>query len=249
MNNGNKLLVPSRAFLPFSKSNTMNKEQKTAITNVRVFNGSDLSQPTTVVIEGDRIGSNASNANIMDGQNGVLLPGFIDAHVHCTKTEELHKMARAGITTALDMGCWPPEVAQSLRHQRGVTDYRSAGPPLTAPGSSHSRLPSFPEEALVVGKTQAIEFVKRRITEGSEHIKLVVDIPGPDQETIDAAAEEARDEPVVRLGLHTRAGDAPGADAAPGAAASPHHRQLRGRLLPRRCCKPAAERDGGSPLV
>lgn len=178
--------------LSFSVSDEMNKEQKIAITNVRIFNGSDLSTPTTVVVEGDRIGSDVANAKIVDGQNGVLLPGLIDAHVHCTKLEELHKMARAGITTALDMGCWPPEVASSLRHQRGVTDYRSAGPPLTAPGSSHSRLRSFPEEALVVGKTQAAEFVNRRIAEGSEHIKLVVDVPGPDQETIDAAAEEAR---------------------------------------------------------
>lgn len=170
----------------------MANSQKIAITNVRVFNGSGFSEPTTIVIEAGCIGSDASNATVIDGRNAVLLPGLIDAHVHCTRREELYKMAKAGITTALDMGCWPYEVVDSLTYQQGVTDFRSAGLPLSAPGSSHSKLRSFPEEALVVGKTQAIEFVNRRIAEGSEHIKLVADIPGPDQETLDAAAEEAR---------------------------------------------------------
>ena len=67
-----------------------------------MFDGSKLSEPTTVVIEGDQIGSDASDAIEIDGRGYTLLPGFIDAHVHVFNRDELQQMARAGITTALD---------------------------------------------------------------------------------------------------------------------------------------------------
>ena len=80
----------------------MASSKKTAITNVRVFDGFKLSESTTVVIEGDRIISDVSNAFEIDGHGCTLLPGLIDAHVHVFHRDELHQMARAGITTALD---------------------------------------------------------------------------------------------------------------------------------------------------
>ncbi len=55
---------------------------RTAVTNVRAFDGRQLLPLGTVVIEGDRIGSDAGGAKIIDGGGGVLLPGLIDAHVH-----------------------------------------------------------------------------------------------------------------------------------------------------------------------
>lgn len=170
------------------------QNNKVAITNVRIFNGStQLSSPTTIAFENGYVTSDLSGAsNEIDGKGMTLLPGFIDAHVHCTKHDELISMAKAGITTALDMGCWPAGVVDSLRNQAGVTDFRSAGLVLTAPGSGHSKLHTLPEEAQVVGAAQAVEFVKKRVAEGSDYIKLIADIPGPDQETLNAATEEAK---------------------------------------------------------
>lgn len=166
---------------------------RTAIINVRVFDGAHLSRPTTVVIEGHRIGADPTGALEVDGRGGVLLPGLIDAHVHLTKLEDLHQLAKAGISTAMDMACWPPELVNALRSHSGLTDIRSAGTPLTAPGSSHSRIPTMPQDALVSNTIQAREFVARRVAEGSDYIKLIADVPGPQQEVLNSAVEEAKD--------------------------------------------------------
>ena len=40
---------------------------KTAITNVRVFDGQGLRPPGTVVIDGDRIGTDPEDAQVIDG--------------------------------------------------------------------------------------------------------------------------------------------------------------------------------------
>ena len=80
----------------------MASSRKTAITNVRVFDGSKLTEPTTIVIQGEKIVSDGSNAVEIDGQGETLLPGLIDAHVHIFQREELEKLAKAGITTALN---------------------------------------------------------------------------------------------------------------------------------------------------
>ena len=59
---------------------------KTAVTNVRVFDGRRLRPPGTVVIEGDRIGEGPTGTGRVPrsstASGGVLLPGLIDAHVH-----------------------------------------------------------------------------------------------------------------------------------------------------------------------
>src|SRR5260370_29500691 len=99
--------------------------RRSAVTNVRVFDGRQLLPLGTVVIEGDRIGSDARGAKIADGAGGVLLPGLIDAHVHLHDQHSLVLLSGFGVTTALDMACAPPELVDSLRGLTGLTDIRS----------------------------------------------------------------------------------------------------------------------------
>jgi len=98
----------------------------------------------------------------------------------------LQRLAAFGVTTALDMGAWPPSMVDSLRNRTGMADVRSAGVPATAAGSAHSHLPGYPAGELVDGPAGAARFVADRIAEGADYIKLIADIPGPDQETLDA---------------------------------------------------------------
>jgi imidazolonepropionase-like amidohydrolase len=162
------------------------RSEKIALTSVRVFDGRELRGPTTVVIEGGILGNDSAGARIIDASGATLLPGLIDAHVHLLKEGHLQQLADFGVTTALDMGAWPPSMVDSLRNRTGMADMRSAGIPATTAGSAHSHLPGWPAEEMVDGPAGAARFVTDRIAEGADYIKLIVDTPGPDQEILDA---------------------------------------------------------------
>ena len=168
---------------------------KTAVTNVRVFDGRQLQPPDTVVIEAGRISYGPRGAEVIDGEGGVLLPGLIDAHVHLHGRHTLEQLASFGVTTALDMACAPPELVNSLRRVAGLTDIRSAGTPAIAPGSPHSRIPVVGPRGLITGADQARQFVADRVAEGSDYIKIIVGNPAPshDQATLDALVAAARE--------------------------------------------------------
>jgi imidazolonepropionase-like amidohydrolase len=166
---------------------------KIALTRVRVFDGRRLLEPGTIVFEDGVIGGDPHGARVIDGHGGVLLPGLIDAHVHLHGPQTLEQLARFGVTTALDMGTWPASLVASLRGQAGVTDIRSSGVGATSPRSRHSRLvPDRPLDGLVGDPRSARTFVADRVAEGADYIKIIIDLPGFDQGTVDALAAAAR---------------------------------------------------------
>jgi imidazolonepropionase-like amidohydrolase len=166
---------------------------KTAIINARVFDGREMLESTTVVIDGDHLGTDPTGAVVVDGSGATLMPGLIDAHVHLHGPDTLEQLAGYGVTTALDMATWPPALVDSLRGRPGVTDIRSAGIPASATGSAHSRIPGFPAAGLVDNPAAAPQFVADRVAEGSDYIKIIADIPGPDQATINALVTAAHE--------------------------------------------------------
>jgi imidazolonepropionase-like amidohydrolase len=183
------------AALPEPATSASHQQGKIAITNVRVFDGQHITEPSTVVIDGGLIGEDAEGAKVIDGGGGVLLPGLIDAHVHLQTEHELRVMAEYGVTSALDMATWPYSKLKALRGRVGMTDIRSPGLPATSPGSLHSVLLPIPKEDLVAGPEDAARFIANRMSESVDYIKVVADVPGPDQDTLnalDAAAHEQK---------------------------------------------------------
>ena len=172
---------------------------KIALTNVRVFDGERLGEPATVVIDGRRIGGDPAGARTQDGGGRVLLPGLIDSHVHLTDEATLTALARNGVTTALDMGTEPPELVASLRHRDGVTDVRSSGASATHPASRHAQRMGR-SAGLVADPDEAKAYVARRVAEGVDYIKIIVDPPGFDEPTVRALVEAAHAHSLLTIG-------------------------------------------------
>jgi imidazolonepropionase-like amidohydrolase len=175
---------------------------RTAIINALIFDGHCLQKDLTLVVENgfiSSIGSSAdlSNASVIDGAGLTVLPGLIDCHVHldtdpAKSTYLLNQLAKAGVTTALDMGLLPGSVRSILHNQSGICDVRFASNFATSTGSIHSRFPNCSPANIVDTPEAAIRFVADRIAEGADYIKIVCDVPGPSQEVVNALSDEAR---------------------------------------------------------
>lgn len=174
-----------------AQKSAISARDKIALTNVRIFDGDRVTSPRTVVIDNGRIGLSALGAHRIDCGGAVLLPGLTDAHVHLRDVNTLHALAGSGVTTGLDMASFPPSLVDSLRGLPGLTDIRSAGTPAVAPGSPQSQIPGFPADAVLTGPEQATQFVRSRVTEGSDYIKIIIDEPGLSPDTIKAVTTAA----------------------------------------------------------
>ncbi|KAF3761949.1 hypothetical protein M406DRAFT_240449, partial [Cryphonectria parasitica EP155] len=135
---------------------------------------------------------------LIDGIGCTVLPGLIDSHVHVDKEDQLDKLASAGVTAGLDMASWPHSLTTAMREASVAPNkpprpaFLSAGLFATGPGSVHSKVMDAPADAVLTSPDQAEAFVGQRVAEGSDYIKLVADVPGPSQETLDALVREAQ---------------------------------------------------------
>lgn len=169
---------------------------KVALRNARVFDGHQLGDPTTVVIDGGRIGTDAQGAEVFDAEGGTVIAGLIDAHIHVERREDLVRMAGFGVTTGLVMASWPRGQVNSLSNLPGLTDLRTAGIPAVGAGGNHAKMPDFPSEGIVTTPDEACRFVDARIEDGVDYIKIVTEGAPPegmDLPTLKAVVRAAHD--------------------------------------------------------
>jgi hypothetical protein len=163
-----------------------------AITNVRVWDGYKVNEPSTVFVSGDLIsGPKKEVAQIIDGQNGILLPGLIDAHAHPGSVRDLETLSSYGITTVLDQNCQNYEYCSSIRDQTGLTSFFTAGFSAKGPGSSHANNSDTPMDKLIWEPSQAPSYVDWVFGNGSDWLKIVSEMNGPNQATQNALVAEA----------------------------------------------------------
>jgi imidazolonepropionase-like amidohydrolase len=86
-----------------------------------------------VAVADGKVLAESNNSVEMDGGQGNLLPGLIDAHIHFHSSENLTQLCKWGVTTGLDMAFFSPGLLASFRDKKGITDIRSAGIPASAP--------------------------------------------------------------------------------------------------------------------
>ena len=154
-----------------------------AIKNVRVFDGSAITQSATVVVEKGLIKAVGKNipvpagVEVIDGTGHTLMPGLIDSHTHVFGPV-LKQALMFGVTTELDMFT-SYQGAAALRRQQAEglandrADLFSAGTLVTAPGGHGTeygmKIPT------ITSPDEADSFVEARVREGSDYIKIVYD--------------------------------------------------------------------------
>lgn len=160
-----------------------------ALRGVRVYRDGRFGDPEDVVIDGSVIGTDATGALDVEA-GGYLIPGLIDCHVHVLGVDTLETFADNGVTTVLDMAN-PISLTTPLRGLPGVADLRAVGVAATHPQSMHAQRMQAGPIVLVADPEQADAWVAARVDEGADYIKVVIDLPGFDQETVDALVAAA----------------------------------------------------------
>lgn len=150
---------------------------RTVITNVRVFDGERVLDQRTVVINNDHIGIDPAGARIIDGADGTVLPGLIDAHVHVGTREHLEAARHWGVTTMLNMGGFDIDGFAALRELDDLPDLRTSHAAALRPGEFAQRM-GFPAEVLLSDPDQIDDWVAEHVRTGADYIKLIVEEPG-----------------------------------------------------------------------
>lgn len=173
------------------------------IDNVRVFDGTGLTQPRSVYLDGGRIVAEPpATARVVDGHGATLLPGLIDTHVHVEDRAELAAAAHWGVTTVLDMGTPHLDKTLPLRHLDAVADLFSAGHPAAAPGATAIRKMDYPPGIAVPDPAHAEAAVAARVQAGVDYLKVLVEDPKqPGTKALDSATVRAIVEAARRHGL------------------------------------------------
>jgi imidazolonepropionase-like amidohydrolase len=185
----------------------------TAVTGARVFDGDQVIEARTVVIDGASIaavgGPVPPGAALVDAAGGTLLPGLIDSHVH-TDMDGLRDALKFGVTTELEMmGRWSARQRGKIGRRNDVADLRSPGMGVTPKGGHPTEymksssnlfiryLYKFPS---VSTPAEAARFVSRQVSRGADYIKVFIEdgscigfpgLPVLDDATLAAAMQEA----------------------------------------------------------
>jgi len=150
-------------------------------TNIVLFDGYSFQPSVTVFIKNGIVEQvitgnqdyRATATTVINGNGKTLMPGLINAHVHLQgKKENLKEAARAGVLTLLDLF----NTSDTLRHYNDSSQYASyfsAGICVTAP-KGHGTEYGI-DIPTITSPQEADNFVKSRILEGSDYIKIILE--------------------------------------------------------------------------
>jgi imidazolonepropionase-like amidohydrolase len=180
---------------------------------IRVFDGEQAHPRASVLVRDGQVAAVGAGltappgAEVIAGDGRTLLPGLIDSHTHAAFPGSLEQAIVFGVTTELDMFSDPAVYARQRARAAGrgdLADLRSAGTGATVPGGHPSQfvdLGWFPPFATVSAAAQADDWVRDRVAEGSDYIKIFATsqptepgLPHLDDDTVRAliAAAHAR---------------------------------------------------------
>lgn len=154
------------------------QERPVLVQNVRIFDGERVLKADSVRFAQGRISEVGKNlapngADVVDGTGHTLLPGLIDSHVHAYG-DALQQSLVFGVTTVIDCFTDPAYVRQAkARASKTEADLLSSGYLATVPKGHGTEYPLQVPTLTQAG--EAPEWVKARVAEGSDFIKIVME--------------------------------------------------------------------------
>jgi imidazolonepropionase-like amidohydrolase len=188
----------------------------TFVKDVAVLWGPELEpvESTGVALRGGRVhgpGATPSPGDeIVDGAGLLLVPGFVDAHVHIGFADPA-EVLRRGVTTVRDLG-WPPDTIFGLARASRSSRFDgplilAAGPILTAPDGYPARAAWAPRGTAreLDGPEAAVAAVRDLVGAGAWSIKFALNPPvGPvlDRDTLAAVVAAAHETSGMKVTGH-----------------------------------------------
>ena len=173
------LARPSQAIL-FQNVNVVTMDAAGVIPNARVLVRDGII--LAILREGQAA---PAGVTIIDGNNGFLVPGLVDAHIHIYQAadHEVTSYLRYGLTTVFSLGT-PDNALAALRDTRArIASGDLAGPHIYATG------PTVGGYRQVNSVAEVEPFLTEMQQLGAEFIKVYNDVPQP---VFDALVEGAR---------------------------------------------------------
>ncbi|KAI1211181.1 uncharacterized protein F4807DRAFT_419294 [Annulohypoxylon truncatum] len=165
---------------------------KTAIQNVRVFDGYTIGEPQTVIIDGEYITDCDDNVvKTIDAGNRILIPGLIDAHAHVQSVEGLENMTAYGVTTIFNMACPSYELCDTLKSNPGLATLFATMLPALAPSGGNAALNQAPAWLPLSPGEDPKFVVDYSFGNGSDYFKIVGAADGPTQDQQNTIVEYA----------------------------------------------------------
>lgn len=159
---------------------------RTAIKDIRVFDGDSFTSPKTVCIDGGWIVDVDGCSNpvkTVDGAGKYLVPGLIDSHLHLQDVESLENFTSYGLTTAIHMNCENYTQCHINANQVGLADFIWAGRSAVGKNSSHEKTdPTRPKDTLIYPDTDVVQFASDQFNNGSDFLKITAEVCGPSPE-------------------------------------------------------------------
>ncbi|MFY0538806.1 amidohydrolase family protein [Nannocystis pusilla] len=161
--------------------------QSFAITNVRVFDGDKVIAKATVLVVDDEIAAVGPKVKIpqgtptIDGAGATLMPGMLDSHAHAWQRGDLERAAQFGVTTEFDM--WSDlafiQAMTAEQESTGAPDradvFSAIHPATVTEGYPYNWTPDVIESPTIDSPQGAKKFVKDRLKEGANHLKIMIE--------------------------------------------------------------------------
>jgi len=155
-------------------------ENSFLINNVTLFDGDEVTENTSVLVEDGKIARIQENIEgdhvTVNGTGKFLMPAMTNSHVHVWDERQLREAARAGVLNMLDMLSFDLYGLKNLNDLPGYARFYTSGYAATVKDGHGTQFSPDYAPAPTIDSVGDIEpFVRNRIAGGADYIKIIVE--------------------------------------------------------------------------